>query len=103
MSRGWSAAAVSVPLVAILLGFVTEQVANLGGVQCDVWCGPGPQALPFGWMIATGACWLLGLCLCVAGLVTSHARSGAAWLGVAVSTVLPLAVVYLATHPASGS
>ena len=91
MSRGkaLSAAAVFGALVALVLAFVTEQV--------------GGQGLPFGWMVATAIVWLVGLVLSVAALIASRARSGAAWLGIALSAVLPLAVAYLATHPASGS
>ena len=103
MSRVWSAAAVFVPFLAVVLGFVTEQVASLGGVRCEVYCGPGAQVLPFGWMVATAAVWLVGLTFAVVRLIGSRALSGAAWVGTAISLVLPLAVAYLATHPASGS
>jgi hypothetical protein len=54
-------------------------------------------------MVATAAFWLVGLGLSVRGLIDSRARSIAAWLGTGVSLVLPLAVVYLTLHPASGS
>jgi hypothetical protein len=54
-------------------------------------------------MVATGTVWLIGLAASVAALVGSRARSGAGWLALALSAVLPLAVLYLATHPASGS
>lgn len=90
-------------LIAIVLGFVTEQVANLGGVHCEVYCGPGAQTLPFGWMVATSIVWLVGLLLAVTGLIASRGRSGPAWVGIALSAVLPVAVAFLATHPASGS
>ena len=103
MSRWLSAGGVLAALVAIALAFVTEQVANLGGVRCEVYCGPGAQVLPFGWMVATAIVWLVALLLSVAGLIASRARSGAAWLAIALSAILPVAVAYLATHPASGS
>lgn len=103
MSGRLSAGGVLGALIALTLAFVTEQVANLGGVRCEVYCGPGAQVLPFGWMLATAIVWLVGLLLSVTGLIASRARSGAAWLGIALSAVLPLAVAYLATHPASGS
>jgi len=43
MSRGFSVAAVAGSLLAVLLAFVTQQVGGLG------------------WMVVTGAVWLLGL------------------------------------------
>jgi len=85
MSGGFSVTAVAGSLLAVLLGFVTQQVGGLG------------------WMVATGAVWLLGLGFSVAGLVGSRGRSAPAWLGIAISMVLPLAVAYLVSHPASGS
>ena len=103
MSGRLSVAAVLGAVVALVLAFVTEQVANLGGVNCQVYCGPGPQGLPLGWMIATAIVWLAALLLSVAGLIASRGRSGAALLGIALSAVLPLAVAFLATHPATGS
>lgn len=103
MSRRLSVGALLVALVALALAFVTEQVANLGGVRCAVYCGPGPQALPFGWMVATAIVWLTALLLSVAAAIASRARSGSAWLGIALSAVLPLVVAFLATHAASGS
>jgi hypothetical protein len=104
----WSGRLVSIAglvgsMLGIILAFVTEQVAILGSARCEVYCGPGSQVLPFGWMVATAAFWLVGLGLSVRGLIDSRARSIAAWLGTGVSLVLPLAVVYLTLHPASGS
>ena len=102
MSRAVPVASAVIALFAIVSGFVTEQVANLGGVRCQVYCGPGAQTLPFGWMVATAILWLTGLAFAVVGLARSRARSGGAWLGVALSCVLPLIFAYLATHPAAG-
>ena len=73
--RGVSTAALISSLLAIGLAFVTEQVPSLGGVRCEVSCGPGSQALPFGWMVATALVWLVGLALSVAFLAT-HPASG---------------------------
>jgi uncharacterized membrane protein YhaH (DUF805 family) len=102
MSRRLSAASVLAAVVALVLAFITEHVANVGGVRCQVYCGPGVQTLPFGWMVATAAVWLVALFLSAAGLIASRARSTGAWLGIAVSTILPLLVAFLATQTASG-
>ena len=103
MARRLAPAALLGAVLAVVLAFVTQQLANVGGVPCDVYCGPGAQALPLGWMIMTAAVWLTALVLSVASLVATRARSGVAWGAVAVSAVLPLALAFLATHPASGS
>ncbi len=103
MTPRLSVGAVLAALVALTLAFVTVQLANLGGVRCQVYCGPGAQVLPFGWMVATAVVWLAALLLSVVGLIASRARSRAAWLGIALSAVLPLTVAFLASHPASGS
>ena len=103
MARRLSAVALIGAVLALVLAFVTEQIANLGGVQCELYCGPGAQALPFGWMVATATVWLGAFGLSAASLIAARGRSGAAWAAIAVSAVLPLAVAYLATHPASGS
>jgi len=36
-------AAMAVALVAIALAFVTQQIANLGGVRCELSCGRDPE------------------------------------------------------------
>jgi hypothetical protein len=100
---GVSIAGVVGSVLALVLAFVTQQVANLGGVQCQVYCGPGPRGLPFGWMVATAVVWLAALLLSVTGLVMSRARSEAGWAGIALSAVLPLVVAVLVTHPVAGS
>src|SRR3954464_7648327 len=91
-SRGVSVAAVLGAVLALVLAFVTEEVANVGGVRCEVYCGPGSQVLPFGWMVATAIVWAVALLLSLAALAMSRARSGGAWAGVALSAVLPLVV-----------
>src|SRR5438132_702334 len=98
-SRRVSAAAVLGAVLALVLAFVTEQVANLGGVRCQVYCGPGSQVLPFGWMVATAIVWSAAFLLSVVGLVMSRARSAVAWASVALSAALPLVVAVLVTHP----
>jgi len=103
MARRLAPPALLGAVLAVVLAFVTQQLANVGGVRCDVYCGPGAQALPLGWMIATAAVWLVALVISVVSLISSRARSGAAWAAIAVSAVLPLALAFLATHPASGS
>jgi hypothetical protein len=79
MSRAWFASGAAFALIAMGLALVTQS-----------------------W-IATGTVWLVGVVASVAAVIFSRARSGAAWLGLALSAVLPLAVLYLAMHPAGGS
>jgi hypothetical protein len=80
-------------LVAIGAGFLFDHLMGIGGESCDIYCGPGTPLLPLGLVAIAVAGWIAGIGFSLAGLITSRARSAAAWSGLALSVVLPVILI----------
>ena len=100
MTRLRTAASVALPVAAIVAGVILWQLTGIGGEACEVYCGPGTLFLPLGLMFFTALAWLAGVILSIVGLVRSHARAWPAWVGLAASLLIPVALIvaYLGTH-----
>jgi hypothetical protein len=84
---------VVVPVVALVVGILSDSLTLIKGENCEIYCGPGTLLLPlFLIFILTPLIWLFGVILAVLETVRGRARSWRSWLGLGISVAAPFLV-----------
>jgi hypothetical protein len=82
-----------IPLLALIVGVLSDSLTLVKGENCEIYCGPGTLLLPlFLIFIVTPLIWLFGVILAVLETVRARGRSWRGWVGLGVSFAAPFLV-----------